>query len=71
MLSMDDKRALAALEGNQGVLTSALEAIKNKFLNEIYQSEPHEKNKREDLYLKSHLVDELRSVIKDAVNKSI
>lgn len=71
MLTREEKQALAALNGNQKLLINALAAIKTKFLNDVFSSEPHEKNKREDLYNKAHLVDELKSVINDAVNQSV
>ena len=61
--------ALAALNHN-GILDAALEALKERLMTEIVQTEPHENKKREDCYQKYKMVGSLKEVIKAAINSA-
>lgn len=61
--------ALAALNLN-GSLDAALEALKERLMTEIVQTEPHENKKREDCYQKYKMVGSLKEVIKAAINSA-
>ncbi len=60
---------LAALNLN-GSLDAALEALKERLMTEIVQTEPHENKKREDCYQKYKMVGSLKEVIKAAINSA-
>lgn len=61
--------SLAALNLN-GSLDAALEALKERLMTEIVQTEPHENKKREDCYQKYKMVGSLKEVIKAAINSA-
>ena len=60
---------MAALNLN-GSLDAALEALKERLMAEIVQTEPHENKKREDCYQKYKMVGSLKEVIKAAINSA-
>lgn len=62
------KNALVAIDEN-GSLSAALEALKEKLLRSSFLTEPHEAKKREDLYLQYRLIGSLKEVIRAAINE--
>lgn len=63
----EHKAALAAIDNN-GSLSAALEALKEKVMRQIVHTESHEAKKREDLYTQYILIGKLKEVVKAAVN---
>lgn len=59
--------ALAAID-NTGILSAALEALKEKLIRDIAYTEPHEKIKREEYYTQHLMVGKLKEVIQAAIN---
>lgn len=63
----EHKAAFAAIDQN-GSLSAALEALKERISKEMVNTLPPEKIKREDLYMQYQLVGKLKEVIKAAIN---
>lgn len=63
----EHKAAFAAIDQN-GSLSAALEALKERISKEMVNTLPPEKIKREDLYTQYQLVGKLKEVIKAAIN---
>ena len=66
-MTPSQQAALAALD-NSGILSAALEALKDRLIRDIMYTEPHETKKREDCYTKYRLIGDLKEVIKRAAN---
>ena len=70
LMTPSQKAALAAID-NSGILSAALEALKERLIKEIMYTEPNESEKREECYLKYKLIGDLKEVIKKAANDGI
>jgi len=66
-LNREHKAAFAAIDQN-GSLSAALEALKEKLSKEIVTTLPQESRKREDLYTQYQLIGRLKEVIRAAIN---
>lgn len=66
-MKQEHKAALAAIDSN-GSLSAALEALKEKLVRELLQTQPQESKKREDLYTQYQTLGKLKEVIKGAIN---
>ena len=66
-MKIEHKNALAAIDSN-GSLSAALEALKEKLVRELLQTQPQESKKREDLYTQYQTLGKLKEVIKAAIN---
>lgn len=66
-MKQEHKAALAAIDSN-GSLSAALEALKEKLVRELLQTQPQESKKREDLYTQYQTLGKLKEVIKAAIN---
>lgn len=69
MLTPSQSQQLAAFD-KSGILSAALEAIKEDLIRDMMATEPQESKKREDCYLKYRLIGDLKKVIKNAINHS-
>lgn len=66
-MTPSQQAALAALD-NSGILSAALEALKERLIREIMRTDVHETKKREDCYTKYRLIGDLKEVIRVAIN---
>jgi hypothetical protein len=66
-MTPSQQAALAALD-NSGILSAALEALKERLIREIMRTDVHETKKREDCYMKYRLIGDLKEVIRAAIN---
>lgn len=69
-MTPSQKAALAAMD-NSGILTAALEALRERLIKDIMYSDVHETKKREDCYTKFRLIGDLKEVIRAAVNAEV
>lgn len=69
MLTPSQQQALASLD-NSGILSAALEALKEDLIRDIMHTDVHESKKREDCYMKYRLIGDLKKVIKAAINQT-
>ncbi|MCS5736971.1 hypothetical protein [Herbiconiux daphne] len=69
MLTPQQKAAIAALN-NSGILSAALEALKERLIRDMMYTDVHESKKREDCYMKYRLIGDLKEVIVAATNDS-
>lgn len=69
-MTPQEKAALAAID-KSGILSAALEALKERLIREVMFTEPHESKKREDCYTKYRLIGDLKEVIRKAANDGI
>lgn len=65
-----EKAALAALD-KSGILSAALEALKERLIRDIMHTDVHESKKREDCYTKYRLIGDLKEVIRAAANAEV
>lgn len=66
-MNSTQKAAIAALYEN-GSLSAALEALKERMGKQILMTEPHESKKREDYYTQYRLIGSLKEVFRQAMN---
>lgn len=66
-MNSDHKYALKALDEN-GILSAALDALKEKLIRASFNTDPHESKKREEYYLQYRLIGSLKEVVRQAVN---
>lgn len=69
-MTPQQKAALAALD-NSGILSAALEALKEKLIRDVMMTDVHEAKKREDCYTKYRLIGDLKEVIRAAANAEV
>ncbi|MFW3388176.1 UNVERIFIED_CONTAM: hypothetical protein RF648_19500, partial [Kocuria sp. CPCC 205274] len=70
VMTPTEKAALAAFD-KSGILSAALEALKERLIKDVMFTEPHETKKREDCYTKYRLIGDLKEVIRKAANDGI
>lgn len=66
-MTPSQQAALAALD-KSGILSAALEALKERLIRDMMYTEPQETKKREDCYTKYRLIGDLKEVIRRAAN---
>lgn len=69
-LTNEQYRALAQLEGNDKLLSSALDKIKHDLWDEYWNTEEHEVKSREELYRIGSVIKRFRALITKSVNQS-
>lgn len=69
-MTSEEKRALAQLESDNKLLSSALDEIKQNLWSEYWNTESHESKAREEVYHLGKLIGRLKGLINKAVNET-
>lgn len=70
ILTSEEKRALAQLESDEKLLSSALEKIKQDLWTQYWATESHESKAREEIYHLGNLIGRFKGLIQKSVNET-
>lgn len=69
-MTSEEKRALAQLESDDKLLSSALSEIKQDLWKQFWDTESHENKSREEIYHLGKLIERFKGLIKKSVNET-